>query len=552
MKKSCLFLILALTIPSHAGVNLKNGNFYTSYTDIALSGGIQTLKITRTCNSKSIEVGWFGRCWGSNFETNLNVSADGSIVINENGSGSQTRFTAKGQTDARGAAKKIVQAMAKKGNLGGKTASELEDKLTKNAELRHSYAKLFEIKAPVQVGKKFRSQGKGHQELVKLRDGGFLRTSVSGKMEYFNKHGILYKIRHKNLSNYTVTLNPKKRSKASDLESIVDSLGRRLSFEWLSSGRVKRIYSSNKVEAAYKYKDGKYLVESIDSERSAKAPKGNKYKYEYDGHYISGIKYADGSKKEIKYNVSKGLVTSVKEKDGTKREYNFRFDPKNPNLHYWTEVTTTRPGRKPRKDSYEYELRVRPDGQQYNYRIVTDVNGRKTERVYDEKSGLPIKITRGGRVTSFERNADGMVTKKTTPDGKQVSLRYSRSCKKVSQVDRRSGWVKFSYNKRCDLVRIQDSKGKSLLLSYDRDRQISKMIERDKKTKQSIELTFVYNASGRPVEIKMGKQGKVRVKYDRNGGIAKVDSKQGQKMAIKISRTFQRLLSMVSSAKISV
>ena len=43
--------------------------------------------MTRTYNSRSIEVGWFGLGWGSKFETNLKVSADGSVVIQENGAG---------------------------------------------------------------------------------------------------------------------------------------------------------------------------------------------------------------------------------------------------------------------------------------------------------------------------------------------------------------------------------------------------------------------------------------------------------------------------------
>ena len=55
-------LLLLLLIPSmaFAGVNLKNGNFYISYTDIIVPGGGMDLEITRTNNSKSTEKGWFG------------------------------------------------------------------------------------------------------------------------------------------------------------------------------------------------------------------------------------------------------------------------------------------------------------------------------------------------------------------------------------------------------------------------------------------------------------------------------------------------------------
>jgi hypothetical protein len=72
-------LLLCFLMPSlsFAGVNLKNGNFYISYTDIIVPGGGMDLEITRTNNSKSTEKGWFGFGWGSDFETYVTVSADG-------------------------------------------------------------------------------------------------------------------------------------------------------------------------------------------------------------------------------------------------------------------------------------------------------------------------------------------------------------------------------------------------------------------------------------------------------------------------------------------
>src|SRR6218665_377413 len=101
-------IVLMMSVYASAGVNLKNGNFYISYTDIVVPGGGKKLEITRTYNSKSTEVGWFGFGWGSEFETKLELSADGSIVIHEHGSGAKTRFTPKTAIDPVAAATKIV------------------------------------------------------------------------------------------------------------------------------------------------------------------------------------------------------------------------------------------------------------------------------------------------------------------------------------------------------------------------------------------------------------------------------------------------------------
>ncbi len=101
LKKITLALVVILmTSMASAGVNLKNGNFYISYTDIVVPGGSKKLEITRTYNSKSTEVGWFGFGWGSEYETRLEFSADGSVVIHEHGSGAKTRFTPKTPIDA--------------------------------------------------------------------------------------------------------------------------------------------------------------------------------------------------------------------------------------------------------------------------------------------------------------------------------------------------------------------------------------------------------------------------------------------------------------------
>lgn len=110
-------LIIALSLmplASFGGVNLKNGNFYITYTDIIVPGGDHDLEVTRTYNAKSTDNGWFGYGWGSLYETKLVVSADGSVVIIENGSGAQTRFVPKEAINVDSAAKKIVEAVRKK------------------------------------------------------------------------------------------------------------------------------------------------------------------------------------------------------------------------------------------------------------------------------------------------------------------------------------------------------------------------------------------------------------------------------------------------------
>ena len=99
MKFLKFLLVFLLPLAAIAGVSLKNGNFYISYTDILVPGGGHDLKVVRTYNSRATETGWFGFGWGSDYETFITVSADGSVVVHENGSGALTRFPPKEAVD---------------------------------------------------------------------------------------------------------------------------------------------------------------------------------------------------------------------------------------------------------------------------------------------------------------------------------------------------------------------------------------------------------------------------------------------------------------------
>ena len=556
-------ILIALVVMSvYGGVNLKNGNFFISYTDVIVSGGGKSLEITRTYNSKSTEVGWFGFGWGSDFETHLRVGADGSVIIQENGGGAFTRFTPKSKLDGKAAARKVVEEVKKKTSLSARAAQKLIKKLSKDAELRYSYAKQFGVEAKIDVGVKLYSQQRGLQELIRTKNG-FVRKSISGKSEFFNKNGKLSKIDYK--SSYSISFSPAQRSDDKELKSIKDSVGNQIFLKWLPSGRVEEIYSSKDKKATYAYKgrSGELLNASKDLV-------GNTYNYDYDNnHNLTIVKYKDGTATKMTYEEKTQLISSVTKRNGEMTRYKHGADPKNPESHYWTEVTKTvaskkgTPKDKGKTNRYEYEIRAKSDGQQYTYRVVTTINGFKTETIYSKHGGKPLKIVQGKSVTSFEYDSDGLLTKKTLPNGKHIALKYHKKCKKISRVTDGKMWTKFKYGDKCNLRKASNSKKKSVVLSYDHKSRITTMVDRDERSKKQQVLKFVYNAQNKPVEIKMAKVGAISVKYDSNGVIKKIEPRQNgrrkkggeralKEMAFKITQTFQNLLAMVKPAGVSL
>lgn len=529
--------VLAVTA-AHAGVNLKNGNFYISYTDIVVPGGGKKLEITRTYNSKSTEVGWFGFGWGSAYETRLETSADGSVVIHENGSGGKTRFTPKTPVDAEAASQRIVEAMRKRTQLSESAAKQLVEKLKNNAELRHSYALNLKVQAPVAAGTILYSSDRGTQEVHVEKDG-YRRVYPDGKNENFNSKGNLTKISDK--SGYSVEF----MWKDGQLQSIKDSQAKQVYFAWYPDGRVKQMWSAGDKKAEYKFQ-GTDLVYSKDVG-------GNVYEYSYDkSHNITEIRYADKSKMSVKYDNKTFFVTQVTDRNGEATQYQYGNNPKAPEDHYWTTVTKKGFDGKPVANRYEYEIKTRPDGSRFTYRIVTDINGIKTETIYSECCTLPLKIARGKHVTNFEYNEKGLLLKKNSTKGDFVRIEYDDSLNKIKKVSNNEGVTDFSYDKQGNLITAKNDKGKAVLLVYDTKGKITKMVDDDKKSNQRRILSFKYNALGKPVEIEMEKVGKINVAYDNYGEIKKVESDAGHKMALQVTQAFQNLLAIVKPAGVNL
>jgi YD repeat-containing protein len=166
---------------------------------------------------------------------------------------------------------------------------------------------------------------------------------------------------------------------------------------------------------------------------------------------------------------------------------------------------------------------------------------------------LPLKITSGKDVTTFEYNAKGLLTKKTSTKGEFVQLDYDDKINKITKVVNNEGWTTFQYDKSGNLSKAVNSAGKSVLLIYDRNGKITKMIDQEKNDEKSRRtLSFKYNSMGKPVEIEMENVGIINVAYDNYGEIKKVESKAGAKMALQVTQAFQSLLSIVKPAGVNL
>lgn len=525
-----------VSMSAFPGVNLKNGNFYISYTDIVVPGGGKKLEITRTYNSKATEIGWFGFGWGSEFETRLEASADGSVIIHEHGTGAKTRFTPKTAIDPVATSTKIVNEMKKKTALSEKAASELIQKLAANAELRHTYAMNFGIKSAVAPGTVLYSHDLGPQTLTVTKEG-YRRDHSDGRQDVFNTEGQMVKVTDK--SGYFIGFTYKN----GQLESLKDSQAKQIFFSWYPDGLVKEIWSAGDKKATFKYQDTD-LVSSTDVG-------DNTYEYTFDkSHNLTSISYSDKTKMSVSYDPQTFFVSQVVDRNGEDTKYQYGANPKNPDNHYWTIVTKPGFDGKPVSNRYEYEVKTKSDGAEYTYRILTEINGIKTDTIYNENS-LPVKIARGNHVTNFEYNPNGLLVKKSSTKGDFVNIEYDDVLNKIKKVVNNEGSTTFEYDAKGNLTKASNNLGKVVFLIYDSKGKISKMVDQESATQRRV-LAFKYNALGKPVEIEMEKIGKINVAYDNYGEIKKVESSAGHKMALQVTQAFQNLLSIVKPAGVNL
>ena len=378
---------------------------------------------------------------------------------------------------------------------------------------------------------------RGRQK-VHQTSNGYKRVYDDGKTDYFDKEGNLIKVVGK---NYFFNLNYKKDR----LDSIKDSEGKQIFFAWNENGFIKSVWSGKK-KATYAY-DGKKLKKSVDAAK-------NTYQYDYDSNYnMTQITYQDGSKMKIDYEPKTQFVQRVAGRDGLVSEYKYDANPKKPDHHYWTTVSKKAIGgkSKPTVNRYEYEIKNRKDGSEYTYRVVTDVNGLKTETTYSECCSLPLMIKKGKDVTRFEYE-NGLITKKTSSNGTFVNISYDKKCGKINEVKNNEGWTTFKYNKQCRISVAKNSKGESFLLTYELKGNLANVVYRDKDNKKKV-VNFKYNSLGKTEKIIMKGVGEVSVLYDdKTGKVKNVRSAKGVEVADKVTRTFLSLLSVVRPAGVNL
>lgn len=550
-----IFAITALVFSvanANANVSIRNGNFFIGYTDVVYPGGYEP-KIERVYNSKSPFNGIFGWGWGSDYEGYMVVEADGSVLVNESGGGAQNRFspTLFDIKELDAAVAKIAEAASKAGAIGsGPQLENYKKQLKGNADFRNDEWAKWRAQGRIEprklkVGTKLVSNRFAYQWIT-VTASGYVRSSDTGKVETYDANGRLLKVQDKN-GNW-IGLNYNKDGK---IEKIQDNLNRKMYLSYNKSGKVEKIQTEGNKTVEYRYNELGEMTYSKDTD-------GNVFTYKFTAdkrHNLAEIGYSDKTTLQISYYGRDKLenVKTVKDRDGTITEYSYdKVAGEKNSLKVGVTIRGSE-GRVVSSSTYEYVFRNKVNGEEWTYKMVSALDGFRTETIYNECCGLPIFIKRGGDETTFAYDTKGRVTKKTTPN-EVTELAYDQSVGKVNKVvkyqkanKKKVDWSTFQYDPRGNLTVAKNSEGGGVRLFYDNLGRIKTMVDQGKK-----QIHFKYNENSKPIEIIDPALGSITVQYTNSGEVKKVDSTGGRKIALAVTSAFQNLLEIIRPAGVTL
>ncbi|MBI3019078.1 MAG: hypothetical protein HYY61_04225 [Deltaproteobacteria bacterium] len=216
-------------------------------------------------------------------------------------------------------------------------------------------------------------------------------------------------------------------------------------------------------------------------------------------------------------------------------------------------------GKKPNQvttvDKYEYEFGERDNGTSYTSKIVTVLDGVRTETVYNACCGKPLSIVQDGKVTKFDYYANGLLKSKISPSGEKVELSYQNTFNKVSKVIQSNPDLKqapdtteFKYDANGNLsYAFNKTKKISVQLFYDTKGRIRQLQDQGGR-----KISFDYNELGKPTKISLEGTGSIVVSYNAAGEITNVKSTAGRQIAVDVTAAFQSLLDIIRPAGVSL
>lgn len=542
-----VFSFLAMSVS--AGVNIKNGNFYISYSDHDLTQ-FNGFEVMRTYNSKSVEKGLFGFGWGSEIETRLYIIGDGHIIIKEHGSGSPNQFSPVEEDEARitECINQLVKAALIYEDVENNPVSinEFRRKMRSSLDDRFKKWLLYTeeglLKEPtLSLNEKWISYDLGYQQLLKTKTG-FQRTNDDGSYDLFNNKGLFTgRYTAGGRTVYSISYNANNQ-----IAQLKDKAGHIFTFTIDKEGRAASIKSKQGI--SYYWYEGTVLVKTKDVAN-------NTYRHSYDSSYnMIAIHYTNGTSMLMEYETTTLFCKKVIQPNGDATEYEYKtfYDAAgNVNDNHYATLVLSKPKGSTKTDStyYEYEIKDKPDGSSYMYRFYYNKNGEVIEELNNEECELPVFVRKGTNIDSFTYNNNCMIISKSN-DTLLITADIDTAWNKASHLlftDKKTKTVRekaFRYNSNGNPVLMTDG-ADTTSIRYNAAQKIVAV------KSEKAELLYKYNKFEQLISVTLTGTGELNFVYDELGALLRKESKQGKETAAAIEAVYNELQKRISETSIT-
>jgi YD repeat-containing protein len=538
MKNIFIAILMSLSTHAYALVDMQNANFTETWVDLEIPDTGYNLKIERAYNSRTLHNGLFGFGWCSNFETSLEILADGRIKRVECGAGQEITYAPKSfdPAEVQEGLSKIISAMKKENPaLSGREIQIITQKLKEDTLYRDRESARLNVLKEVKEGTIFFGEGANTDKIV-LKKGFYIRDLSDGSSERFDTSGQLVYLYDKNQNYLKLDYNKK------TLAAVTTSSGRRLSFEYTPNGKIKEIRGPGGLTTEYKY-------EKLNDLISAKNGKDETTRYEYDTlHNITKVTYADKSYKSLKYNQDKDWVTELIDRNGCIEKYDYVLSKEDPKNNFWSTVEKKCDGKIVNKSKYGFWFKPRSNNSGvYLSKLSIDNNGAKSEIEYHNVFEKPLTIKKDKELTQYAYYPNGLLKTKRV-NNQVINFKYN-NLNKVSEVSEGKGSTKFTYDKIGNLTYAANSNGQSVKLEYDHKGRIVKIFDQAKRL-----INIDYDERfGKPKMVERPGVGKIFVSYNNEGVITKVESKNNDPtVTVQVASAFNNLIDIITPAGVNI
>lgn len=487
-----MFIFFILFFLVKADVWVESGNMSLDFVDINLD---DNLNIKRTYNSQNDSSSLFSKGWGFEYELRIKPVL-GVMLLVENYSTGSKNFYIQKKDDALN---KVITEIIKTENKDETLVENLKKRLVDNELLLSYFINKKNIYKEPDLDAEFYATDGTNSKIIYKKDAGYIRQSFGGKLEEFNRKGLLTAVKYE-ADNFIKFVYDK-----GQLVKMFNQKGTTLKFTYGENGLLSKVCDDKENKCcSYVYGTDSKLIESDANNEAV-------YTYEYDTYFNLTKLLKDGKAiREYKYDSQTDRVTSYIDDKACVTNYFYSNDKNKEFLYSLTKVKKYCKNNLEEQKSYEYWYKYLKAGGIYLQKHTVKEGVNTYSIIYNETGKLPLLVNENKKITSYFYDSLNRLIKKRFSDGKFLELTYQDD--KIIKINKNGNPYYYAYDILDRIYKITYGDN-TIMIDFDKSSR-ARLI----RDEQNGVFLIDYDGNGRIVKISSA-DGELSLAYDSKGSL---------------------------------